>query len=405
MNAIVPHLASLSSKIILLGGIAWTQLFLLRRAPAPARSRLCALALVAILLLAGGELLTSQWTVNAPVFAFTAGASAQTGSPAVAPLTLASWLVSGLAYLWIAGAALMLLRVVAGRTSLAMLRRRSTQVEPVEGVEVRMAKVQTPLLTGLLRPAILLPESADTWTAEQRGMVLTHELTHFRQGDCWTNLLGQILRAAFWFHPVVWLLVSRSSREQELTCDEAVVANGHSPHKYAEFLLDAVGNLQSSELLACPMAGSGARTLQRRFANLLNPAPRLLLRRRIVMSMASFAVIAMSLTLVHPVWSQDGGKRPVYKAGNGVSMPKLLHRVDPEYTPEAKADHIEGTVLLKLIVSAEGNAEDVSVVKSLNAGLDQKAIEALAKWKFQPGTKDGRAVAVYATIEINFHFE
>jgi len=169
-------------------------------------------------------------------------------------------------------------------------------------------------------------------------MVLTHELTHFRQRDCWTNLLGQMLRAAFWFHPVVWLLVSRASREQELTCDEAVVAAGHSSHDYAAFLLDNVGSLQSSELLACPMAGSGARSLQRRFANLLNPAPRLLLRRRIALSIASFAVLAMSLTLVHPVWSQDGGKRTVYKAGNGVTMPKLLHKVDPEYTPEAKAD-------------------------------------------------------------------
>jgi len=220
MNAIVPHLAALSAKIILLGGIAWTQLFLLRRASASARSRLCALALVAIVLLAGGEMLTSQWTVNAPVYVFTEGASAQTGSPAATPAMSASWL----AYLWIAGAALMLLRNVAGRTALAVLRRRSTRVEPVEGVDVRIAKVQTPLLTGLLRPTILLPESANTWNEEQRSMVLTHELTHFRQGDSWTNLLGQILRAAFWFHPVVWLLVSRLSREQELTCDEAVVS-------------------------------------------------------------------------------------------------------------------------------------------------------------------------------------
>jgi len=405
MNAIVPHLASLSAKIILLGGIAWAQLFLLRCAPAPARSRLCALALAAILLLVSGEMLTSHWIVNAPVFAFTAGASVRAGSPAAPPAIPVSLLLQGLAYLWMAGAALMLLRAFTGRTALAVVRRKSIRVEPVEGVEVRMAKVQTPLLTGLLHPTILLPESASAWTVEQRGMVLTHELTHFRQRDCWTNLLGQMLRAAFWFHPVVWLLVSRASREQELTCDEAVVAAGHSSHDYAAFLLDNVGSLQSSELLACPMAGSGARSLQRRFANLLNPAPRLLLRRRIALSIASFAVLAMSLTLVHPVWSQDGGKRTVYKAGNGVTMPKLLHKVDPEYTPEAKADHIEGSVVLKLIVSAEGNAEEVSVVKSLNAGLDQKAIEALSKWTFQPGTKDGRPVAVYATIEINFHFE
>src|SRR5262249_40662637 len=152
--------------------------------------------------------------------------------------------------------------------------RKSSFLETASRAEVRVADVQTPILTGLVRPVILLPQSAHNWSDDQKRMVLVHELTHFRQGDCWANLFAQIVRALFSFHPAVWLLVSQMSREQELTCDEAVVASGHSAHDYAGFLLEEVRSLASHELFACAMAGSGADSLKRRFANLLDSRPR-----------------------------------------------------------------------------------------------------------------------------------
>ena len=267
---VIFHLASLSAKILLLGGIAWIQLFALRRAAASSRSRLCAVALLAIVLLAASETFAPHWMVKAPVITFAAAAPAQGASPANATPSLGTWL----ALIWIAGVAFMAIRAVAGRIAIARMRRRSTSLDEGDGIDIRTAEVQTPMLSGWLRPTILLPEAARAWTDEQRRMVLTHELTHFRQGDVWTNLLAQIVRAALWFHPVVWLLVSRMSREQELTCDEAVVASGHSRHDYAAFLLDAVRHLESGEIFACAMAGSGARSLKQRFARLLDPMPR-----------------------------------------------------------------------------------------------------------------------------------
>jgi len=401
MTPTVLHLTSLSAKIALLGGLAWLQLHLLRRAPAASRSRLCSLALIAIVLFAAGELaLAPAWMVQTPVFQFTANAARQT-SPAPVGISASTWI--GL--LWMAGAGFMLLRAVAGRIRLGILRRRSMLVEQLSGVDVRMGKVETPILTGLRRPAIILPASAREWTAEQRRMVLTHELTHFRHGDCWSNLLAQAIRAAFWFHPVVWLLVSRMSREQELTCDEAVVASGHSPQDYAAFLLDAVRNLHSREMFACAMAGSGSHSLKLRFANLLDSRPRTLLSRRLVASMAVFAVAATMLAVVRPVWAQNENKVEPYKVGNGVAPPKVLYKVEPDYTQEDKDAKIEGTVVLKMVITAEGLAENIDVVRSLTAGLDQKAIEAIGQWKFQPGTKDGQAVAVWATIEVNFRLK
>jgi TonB family protein len=92
----------------------------------------------------------------------------------------------------------------------------------------------------------------------------------------------------------------------------------------------------------------------------------------------------------------------VYKVGGGVSQPSVLFKVDPEYSEEARKAKYSGTVMLAVIVDAEGHARDIHVVKSLGMGLDEKAIEAVGKWKFKPGMKGGQAVNVRATIEVNF---
>ncbi len=92
----------------------------------------------------------------------------------------------------------------------------------------------------------------------------------------------------------------------------------------------------------------------------------------------------------------------VYKIGGGVLAPSVLLKVEPEYSEEARKAKWQGTVVLSLIVDETGKAQGIKVVRSLGLGLDQKAIEAVEKWKFKAGTKDGKAVPVYATIEVNF---
>jgi periplasmic protein TonB len=92
----------------------------------------------------------------------------------------------------------------------------------------------------------------------------------------------------------------------------------------------------------------------------------------------------------------------VYRAGNGVSQPSLISKVEPEYSEEARKAKHQGVVVLQIVVDAKGNAVNARVVRSLGLGLDEKAIEAVQKWKFKPGFKDGKPVAVAATVEVNF---
>ena len=73
--------------------------------------------------------------------------------------------------------------------------------------------------------------------------------------------------------------------------------------------------------------------------------------------------------------------------GGGVSAPALISKVEPEYSEEARKAKYQGTVLLYVEVDAAGRAQNMRVLHSLGLGLDEKAMEAVKKWKFRPGMK------------------
>lgn len=91
-----------------------------------------------------------------------------------------------------------------------------------------------------------------------------------------------------------------------------------------------------------------------------------------------------------------------FRVGGGVSAPLVLFKVEPEYSEEARKAKFQGTVVLAIIVDPSGQARDIRVIRPLGLGLDEKAIEAVRKWRFKPGLKDGAAVPVQATVEVNF---
>jgi protein TonB len=92
----------------------------------------------------------------------------------------------------------------------------------------------------------------------------------------------------------------------------------------------------------------------------------------------------------------------VFRMGGGVTAPTVLYKVEPEYSEEARKAKYQGTVVLYVEVDPQGRPRNLKVVRSLGLGLDEKAIEAVEKWKFRPGYKDGHPVTVAATIEVNF---
>ena len=94
----------------------------------------------------------------------------------------------------------------------------------------------------------------------------------------------------------------------------------------------------------------------------------------------------------------------IYRPGNGVTLPRVLREVKPQYTSDAMRAKVQGTVLLECVVQKDGTVGDVQVLRSLDPtfGLDQQAVVAAKAWRFAPGTRLGEPVPVLITIELTF---
>jgi TonB family protein len=90
------------------------------------------------------------------------------------------------------------------------------------------------------------------------------------------------------------------------------------------------------------------------------------------------------------------------RIGGGVTPPRVLRKVEPVYSEQARKNHIEGAVVLQCVVGTDGKPRDFHVTRSLGYGLDENAILAVSAWQFVPGTKAGEPVDVISTIEVNF---
>jgi TonB family protein len=93
---------------------------------------------------------------------------------------------------------------------------------------------------------------------------------------------------------------------------------------------------------------------------------------------------------------------PVYRVGHGVTAPKGTYMPQPGYTEKARKKKLSGTVVLAMIVTTQGDADDVKVVRGFDPDLDQHAVDTVRQWKFEPGTKDGKPVAVALAVEVSY---
>ena len=92
----------------------------------------------------------------------------------------------------------------------------------------------------------------------------------------------------------------------------------------------------------------------------------------------------------------------VYKVGGGTTAHRLVYKVEPEYSEEARANKYQGTVMLSVVIDVDGLAKNFDILKGIGMGLDEQAVLAIQTWRFKPGEREGVPVPVQATIEVNF---
>lgn len=119
--------------------------------------------------------------------------------------------------------------------------------------------------------------------------------------------------------------------------------------------------------------------------------------------LAAPAAVATELNAIPPdPHFLDSIRSGVLRGGGGVTAPVPIYRQEPQYAEKARKAKVQGTVVLYVEVDPTGHAGNIKVMRSLGYGLDEKAIEAVSKWEFKPGMKEGKPVTVAATIQVNF---
>ena len=356
------------------------------------------------------------------------------------------------------GVAVRLIWLAAGCWELRRYRRNArppgAEIAPLQeklGVRAELgisSEISVPVTFGFRRPMVLLPTQWCDLDSASRTAIVCHELLHVRRNDWALHLAEEIIRTLAWFHPAIWWLIAEIRLAREQVVDRLVVDLTADRRSYAEVLL-AFAGIDSA--VRAP-AFAHRRHLARRVKSILEEVT--MTKSRLLVSFAS-TTLCLVVAGAAVVWSfpmesvrsnlivQDdsaptagivggviggvpggvsggaiggvvggvpgvrtvatGPQNPrVYKIGDGVSAPKVRHKVDPEYTQEARDAKIEGTVVVQTEIHPDGRAHNTRVVRSLNPGLDHNAIDAISQWEFEPGQKDGKSVAVEATIEVNY---
>ncbi|MBZ5572178.1 MAG: energy transducer TonB [Acidobacteriia bacterium] len=103
----------------------------------------------------------------------------------------------------------------------------------------------------------------------------------------------------------------------------------------------------------------------------------------------------------HGFGPYDAGR--VFRPGSGgVTAPRVVYDPEPEYSDAARKVKYQGSVILWLIVGPDGRPHNIRVQRTLGMGLDERAIEAVSKWRFAPSTLNGQPVAVEINVEVSF---
>jgi periplasmic protein TonB len=110
--------------------------------------------------------------------------------------------------------------------------------------------------------------------------------------------------------------------------------------------------------------------------------------------------VAWILPALSPAQATDDEQ--VYDLGPGISPPRVIKQTAPQY-PNGRGVRAVGSVLIGLIVSSKGLPKNPHILKSLDKDLDQSAVDAVKEWRFAPAQKDGKAVAVRVSLQIEFH--
>jgi TonB family protein len=271
------------------------------------------------------------------------------------------------------------------------------------------SRVGSPVTFGWRDPVILLPADFLELPVETRRGIVCHELLHVRRRDWLFALFEEGVRALFWFHPAVWMLLSRIALSREQVVDREAVRLTGSRRAYLEALRAVACQTWQTTVPGLPFFHRGH--LLERVAQLCKEVP--MSRSRVATLVTTFAGL-LALTaflglLAFPMSPLSGtawaGAEPLKVEGD-VQRPQLIKSTSPIYPDAARKEGREGKVVVKTVIDEQGNVTEPTVEGSSgHQDIDQSALDTVSAWKFRPATLEGKPVTVHYTLTINFTLE
>lgn len=255
------------------------------------------------------------------------------------------------------------------------------------------SEVSGPVTFGFRDPVILLPAHFPELEANVQSVVASHELLHVRRRDWLFTAIEELVRAVFWFHPAIWWTLGQIQLAREQSVDRAVVKLSETRERYVEALLALSGARSQLDLAPAPLF-LRRHHLTARVAAILKEAD--MTKRRLWGTLAVCAggvmmagwLVCVRLPLqAAPQYIQDAPGVTVTGAD------KMLHRNPVPYPSEARDKKIEGTLVLDVVVGADGNVLEATVLsgpEELRAG----ALKSVLGWHFRPEAAGRQQVIV-----------
>ena len=213
--------------------------------------------------------------------------------------------------IWAAGFLLIVAGLAAGLVRLAVLTRTCSPIQSAAWRErsdvlfrhysltrpiVVLESPERPLLLtwGLFRPRIIVPAAARAWTTDRIDVVLAHEIAHIARSDWALLVVAELVRAAYWFNPLVWVACRRLRDEGELACDDIVLRRGVGAADYASHLLAVARHVLTVDRgWASAAAVASTSTLERRVSAMLDPR-----RNRVPLTSAARVCVVAAVVAV-----------------------------------------------------------------------------------------------------------
>lgn len=253
--------------------------------------------------------------------------------------------------------------------------------------------VKSPMLVGLLQQKIVLPtQFQNMYDAKQQQLVLAHEYCHFKRHDILWNLLAIGLVSLFWFNPLVWVAYFKFRQDQELSCDQQVLAREHveSRIKYSKALLVAADHCPTLSFAQLSFIKNGDKIMMIERINHIQRninAGKLGVGVAVLLSLGFLSSVSYAGNASEAKSPQAVKSAKVAKADQAVKKVKAVKpvmRVEPVYPAKAAKNKITGAIVLKFDIAKDGSTQNIEVINAQPKKVfDEAAKDALAQWKYQ----------------------